>query len=79
MTINAITSAIANSLATAALKKRTTQQKQRPSLPGIMGGSSPFTNTPKFAAGPEASLAEITTEILTKLRAEQRQPPEETV
>ena len=79
MTINAITSAIANSLATASLKKRMTRQTQRPSLPGIMGGSSPFANTPKFAAGTEATLAERTREILTKLRAEQRQPPEETV
>jgi|TARA_R100001126_G_scaffold32589_1_gene18309 hypothetical protein len=79
MTINAITSAIANSLATAALKRRMTRQTQRPSLPGIMGGSSPFTKTPKFAAGPEATLAERTREILTKLRTEQRQPPEETV
>ena len=79
MTINAITSAIANSLATASLKKRMTRQTQRPSLPGIMGGSSPFTKTPKFAAGPEATLAERTKEILTKLRTEQRQPPEEIV
>ena len=79
MTINAITSAIANSLATAALKKRMTQRAQRPSMPGIMGGGSPFTNTPKFAAGPEATLAGRTKEILTKLRTEQRQPPEETV
>ena len=79
MTINAITSAIANTLATASLKKRMTQRAQRPSMPGIMGGGSPFTNTPKFAAGPAATLAERTKEILTKLRTEQRQPPEETV
>ena len=79
MTIDAITSAIANTLATVSLKKRMTQRAQRPSMPGIMGGGSPFTNTPKFAAGPEATLAERTKEILTKLRTEQRQPPEETV
>ena len=79
MTIKAITNAIANSIVTAGAEDQVAQQARRPTMSGLMGGSSPFRTSPKFLEGTEASLVQRTRQILRKIRTEQREPPEETV
>tara|TARA_R110002110_G_scaffold70258_3_gene188724 strand:+ start:153 stop:392 length:240 start_codon:yes stop_codon:yes gene_type:complete len=79
MTIKAIKNAIANSIVTAGAEDQVAQQARRPTMSGLMGGSSPFRTSPKFVQGPEADLVNRTRQILRKIRTEQQKPPEETV